>query len=61
MDIMSLFVPLIFFGVLLYLVTLIPMDGTVKQIIIVLAILFIVLWLIQGLGFYHFGYIGPHR
>lgn len=61
MDVVSLFMTLVIFGVLLYLVTLIPMDGTVRQIIIAVAILLIVLWLIQGFGFYHFGKFGTYR
>lgn len=54
MPLISLFVTLIIFGVILYLVSLIPMDGTVKQIIYVIAILVLILWLVQVL----FG-IGP--
>ncbi len=58
MDIISLLITLAVFGVLLYIITLIPMDATVRQIIIVIAILAIVLWLLQGFGVYHFGTIG---
>lgn len=54
MPLVSLFLTLVIFGVILYLVTLIPMDGTVKQIIYVVAILALILWLIQAL----FG-VGP--
>lgn len=54
MSILGLFIWLVVFGVLLYLVQLIPMNGTVKQIITVLAILFLVLWILEG-----FGVIGP--
>lgn len=55
MDIISLLITLAVFGVVLYIITLIPMDGTVRKIIIVIAILAIVLWLLQGFGIYHFG------
>ena len=61
MDIVSILITLVLFGVLLYIVTLIPMDGTVRQIIIAIAILAIVVWLLQGIGVFHLGYIGPHR
>ena len=61
MDIISLLITLVIFGVLLYVVTLIPMDGTVRKIIIVVAILAIVLWLLQGFGFYNIGSFGGRR
>jgi len=61
MDILSLLITLIVFGVLLYIVTLIPMDGTVRQIIIAVAVLCIVVWLLQNLGIFHLGYIGTRR
>lgn len=46
----SILVALIVLGVCLYLIGLIPMDGTVKQVIRVVAILFVVLYLLQVLG-----------
>ncbi len=58
MDIITILITLAIFGVLLYIVTLIPMDATVRKIIIVVAILAIVLWLLQGFGVYHMGTIG---
>lgn len=61
MDIVSLLITLAVFGVLLYIITLIPMDGTVKKIITVIAILAIVLWLLQGFGIYHFGTVPRWR
>lgn len=61
MDIMSLLITLVIFGVLLYIITLIPMDGTVKQIITVLAILLIVLYVLQAFGVFHMGFIGVRR
>ena len=54
MPLVSVFLSLIILGVILYLITLIPMDPTIKQIIYVVAILAVILWLIQVL----FG-IGP--
>jgi len=49
----SILVLLLVLGVCLYLVELIPMDGTIKQIIRVVAILFAVLYLLQVLGIWH--------
>lgn len=41
---------LVIVGVVLYLINLLPMDGTIKQIIRVLIILLVVIWLLQSLG-----------
>ena len=60
MDIISLLITLIFIGVVLYLISLIPMDATILRIIQIVVILAVVLWLLQGFGVYHFGTIG-HR
>jgi len=49
----SLLVALVVFGVVLYLLSLIPMDGTVRQIIRVVAILFLILYLLQAFGLWH--------
>lgn len=54
MPLVSILLSLIIFGVILYLITLIPMDATVKQVVYVVAILALILWLIHAL----FG-IGP--
>jgi hypothetical protein len=51
--VIEILVALIIVGVVLYLIELIPMDGTVKTIIRVLAILFVVLYLLQLLGVWH--------
>jgi hypothetical protein len=61
MDILSLLITLAVFGVVVYLITLIPMNGTIKQVIIVVAVLFIVLWLLQTLGVFHMGSLGTLR
>ncbi len=53
MDLVGLLVFLIVIGVALYLVQLIPMDATIKKVIVVLAILFIVLYALQALGIWH--------
>lgn len=41
---LSALIALIIFGAALYLIQLIPMDATVKRIIQVIAIVFIVIW-----------------
>ena len=46
-------------GLLLYLVGLIPMDGTIKQIIRVVVIIAVVVWLLQMFGL--LGGLGLHR
>jgi hypothetical protein len=49
----DLLVALIVLGVVLYLVNLIPMAAWVKQVINVLAILYVVLYCLQVLGVWH--------
>ena len=46
----SIIVTLIVIGLLLYLIGLIPMDGTIKQIIRVVIIIAVVIWLLQSFG-----------
>jgi hypothetical protein len=46
----SIIVTLIVVGLLLYLIGLIPMDGTIKQIIRVVVIIAVILWLLQSFG-----------
>ena len=63
---LSLIITLIVVGVALYLIQLIPMDATLKQIIRVLVILLVVLWLLQDFGafsggFGNFGHLGGCR
>ena len=48
----SLIVALVIIGVLLYLMELIPMDATIKTIIRVLVLLFVLLWLLDGFGMF---------
>lgn len=47
MPLISLLVALIIVGAILYVVTLLPIDNTVKRIIQVVAIVAIVIWLLQ--------------
>jgi len=50
----SIIVTLVVIGLLLYLIELIPMDGTIKQIIRVIIIIAVIVWLLQ-----FFGLLGP--
>jgi hypothetical protein len=52
--IISVIVSLVVVGLVLYLVDLIPMDGTIKQIIRLIVIICVVVWLLQV-----FGFMGP--
>jgi hypothetical protein len=49
-GLISIIVSLAVVGLLLYLVDLIPMDGTIKQIIRVLVIVVVIVWLLQSFG-----------
>lgn len=44
-----LLIALVIFGALLYLLQLVPIDARIKQIIYVIAIVFIVIWAIKVL------------
>lgn len=50
MTLVSLIVFLIIIGLLLYLVNMLPIDGTIKNIIYVVVIVFVIIWLLQNLG-----------
>ena len=51
-TLISVIVTLIVIGLLLYLIGLIPMDGTIKQIIRVVVIIAVVIWLLQTFGYW---------
>lgn len=46
----SILVTLLIVGVLLYIVSLVPMQATVRQIIYAVVVLCVVLWLLQVFG-----------
>ena len=46
----SVIVTLVIVGLLLYLVDLIPMDRTIKQIIRLIVIIAVIIWLLQVFG-----------
>jgi len=50
MPLIGLIVTLIIVGLLLYLINMLPIDATIKNIIYVLVIVFVILWLISSLG-----------
>ena len=51
MSIITILIVLIIFGVILWLVnTYIPIDWKIKNIINIVAVIFIVLWLLQAFG-----------
>lgn len=51
----SILVALLVIGVVVYIVTLIPMNETVRKVLIAVALLFAVLWLLQALGLWSGG------
>jgi hypothetical protein len=50
----SVIVTLVVVGLVLYLIDLIPMDGTIKRIIHLIIVIIVILWLLQV-----FGLMGP--
>ncbi len=53
MTLIGLIITLVIVGVVLYLIQLIPMDATIKKVIWVLVILFVILWVLNQFGFVH--------
>lgn len=50
MAIIPLLVTLAIFGAVLYLITLIPMDPTIRKVITIVAVIAVVLWLLETFG-----------
>ena len=50
MTLIGLIGVLVIVGAVLYILSLVPIDATVRKIIYVLVILFVVLWLLQSFG-----------
>ena len=50
-GIVGIIITLVVIGLLLYLVELIPMDRTIKQIIRAIVIVGVIIWLLQAFGF----------
>jgi hypothetical protein len=53
MPLMQILVALIVVGVLLWLVNLIPMQGTIKSILNAVVVIAVVLWLLNIFGLFH--------
>jgi hypothetical protein len=49
-GIVSIIVTLVVIGLVLYLINLIPMDSTIKQIIHAIIVVLVVVWLLQAFG-----------
>ncbi len=49
-SLVTIVIGLVIIGVALYLINLIPMDGTIRSIIYVIVMVAVVLWLLQALG-----------
>jgi hypothetical protein len=49
--IISIIVALVVVGLVLYLIDIIPMDRTIKQIIRAIVIVGVIIWLLQAFGF----------
>lgn len=54
MSLIDVVVRLILLGVGLYLIGLIPMDGTVRQVIRIVVIVALVLWFVEAFGLLDF-------
>ena len=51
MDLVHIIVVLIIVGVALWLINnYVPMDGRIKNILNIVVVIFVVIWLLQGLG-----------
>jgi hypothetical protein len=51
--VIEIIIALVIVGVALYLLNLVPMDDTIRTVIRVIVILFIILYMLQVLGFWH--------
>lgn len=54
-SVIMILVVIVVVGVLLYLLDSIPMDANIRKIVRVVAILLLVLWILQSVGFIHTG------
>lgn len=49
-GLVGIIVTLVVIGLVLYLIDLIPMDGTIKQIIRLIIIIAVIIWLLEAFG-----------
>ncbi len=54
MSLITIILALVVLGVVLWLVSLIPMDGTIKKIITVVAVIAAVVWLLKAFGLWYY-------
>jgi hypothetical protein len=54
MSLVTLVLTLLVVGVLLWLVNLIPMQGTIKGILNAVVVIAVVLWMLKALNLYHY-------
>lgn len=54
MSILTILISIAVFGVVLYLLNLLPMPAGVKQILNVVAVIILVLWLLRVFGVIHY-------
>jgi hypothetical protein len=60
MSLIGIVIVLIVIGVALYLVQLVPMDGTIKRIISILVIVVVIIWILTALFPGAIGHSGIH-
>ncbi len=53
MPLLQILVTLVVVGVLLWLINLIPMQGTIKSILNAIVVIVVVLWLLNIFGLFH--------
>ncbi|MGA7853587.1 MAG: Thivi_2564 family membrane protein [Candidatus Acidiferrales bacterium] len=53
MPLLQILITLVVVGVLLWLVNLIPMQGTIKSILNAIVVIVVVLWLLNIFGLFH--------
>ena len=54
MPLLQILITLVVVGVLLWLVNLIPMQGTIKGILNAVVVIVVVLWIMNVFGLYHY-------
>lgn len=50
MSLVSIIIVLLIFGAILYLIEIVPIDGTIKRVIHVIALLFLIIWVLRALA-----------
>lgn len=55
MSLVAILIAVAVFGFVGWLITLIPMNATIKQIMIGFMVVGLILWFVQAIGWYHTG------